>query len=44
MQPYWRLAHFYAVHRMMHKWNTTSVPDVGAWLYKQVHSLHHKSR
>jgi sterol desaturase/sphingolipid hydroxylase (fatty acid hydroxylase superfamily) len=29
---------------MMHKWNTRSLPDVGAWLYKHVHSLHHKSR
>lgn len=42
--PYPRLAHFFVVHRAMHKWQTTSIPDVGAWLYKHVHSLHHKSR
>ena len=29
----------------MHAWNTPSwCPDVGAFLYKHVHSLHHKSR
>ena len=50
--PYWRLAHFYSVHRMMHAWHTRSssswlvrqVPDVGHWLYKNVHELHHKSK
>lgn len=31
---------FYALHRCLHAWGTTSVPDVGAWLYKNVHSLH----
>lgn len=42
--PYWRIVHFYVVHRGMHKWGTKSIPDVGAWLYRWVHSLHHKSR
>jgi len=47
--PYWRLAHFFAVHRAMHKWfpgrapGAGWCPDVGALLYKWVHSLHHKS-
>jgi sterol desaturase/sphingolipid hydroxylase (fatty acid hydroxylase superfamily) len=42
--PYWRLAHFYTIHRGMHPWYTTSIPDVGQFLYKWVHSLHHKSK
>eukprot|EP01116_Phalansterium_solitarium_P004595 TRINITY_DN15628_c0_g1_i1.p1 TRINITY_DN15628_c0_g1~~TRINITY_DN15628_c0_g1_i1.p1 ORF type:complete len:319 (-),score=81.01 TRINITY_DN15628_c0_g1_i1:455-1411(-) len=41
--PYWRICHFYFIHRMMHPWRTTIVPDVGKLLYRQVHSLHHKS-
>ena len=31
------------MHRAMHPWKTTSIPDIGKFLYKQVHSLHHKS-
>ncbi|CAE8643181.1 unnamed protein product [Polarella glacialis] len=27
----------------MHPWKTSSVPDVGKFLYRHVHSLHHKS-
>jgi amino acid permease len=42
--PIWRNAHFYWVHRFMHKWNTTRIPDFGQWMYKHVHSLHHQSR
>ena len=48
--PYWRLAHFFVVHRSMHKWfpgrapGTGWCPDVGAALYSWVHSLHHKSK
>lgn len=42
--PYWRIAHFYSVHRLMHKWNIKGIPDVGAFLYRHVHSLHHKSK
>lgn len=33
---------FFSMHRMLHAWGTT--PDPGAWLYKHVHSLHHKSK
>lgn len=40
---YWRLTHFWFVHRMMHPWRTKWVPDIGKQLYKHVHSLHHKS-
>ena len=40
---HWRLAHFYVIHRLMHPWKTKSIPDIGKWLYKHVHSLHHKS-
>jgi len=39
--PVWRNSHFYFVHRFMHKWNTTWIPDFGQWMYKHVHSLHH---
>ena len=39
----YRDAHFYCIHRMMHPWRTTRFPDVGKFLYKHVHSLHHKS-
>jgi len=40
---HWRIPHFYAMHRVMHPWKTTLVPDVGKFLYRHVHSLHHKS-
>jgi len=39
----WRSPHFYAIHRMMHPWRVSGVPDVGKFLYRRVHSLHHKS-
>ena len=35
---------FYAMHRLLHKWGTTGFPDVGAWLYRNVHALHHDSK
>jgi len=38
-----RIPHFYAIHRMMHPWRIQGVPDVGKFLYRHVHSLHHKS-
>jgi len=38
-----RLIHFYVIHRLMHPWKTTQIPDVGKFLYRHVHSLHHKS-
>ena len=39
--PTWRDGHFYWVHRFMHKWNTTWIPDVGEWMYNNAHYLHH---
>merc|ERR1712179_411907 len=38
-----RIPHFHLIHRAMHPWKTTSFPDIGKFLYRQVHSLHHKS-
>ena len=38
-----RIPHFHAMHRMMHPWKTSRIPDVGKFLYRHVHSLHHKS-
>ena len=35
---------FYSMHRLLHRWGTTSIPDIGAFLYKHVHSLHHVSK
>ena len=40
---FWRVPHFHLIHRGMHPWRTTSFPDIGKWLYRKVHSLHHKS-
>lgn len=44
---YWRLGHFYWVHRAMHPWwdreNGLMQGDIGAVLYRYVHSMHHKS-
>jgi len=42
---YWRDFHFYFVHRVMHPWRfqVFGKVDIGQWLYKHVHSLHHKS-
>lgn len=44
---YWREIHFYWVHRMMHPWwdrnSGLMQGDIGAFLYRHVHSLHHKS-
>ena len=42
--PYLQIVHFYATHRFMHKWGCSPSWDLGAFLYKHVHSLHHKSR
>jgi sterol desaturase/sphingolipid hydroxylase (fatty acid hydroxylase superfamily) len=45
--PYWRDFHFFFVHRGMHPWwnrnNGLLQGDLGAFLYRHVHSLHHKS-
>lgn len=44
---YWREIHFYWAHRGMHPWFARERGlldgDVGAFLYRHVHSLHHKS-
>ena len=40
---HWRIPHFWAVHRVMHPWKIDYIPDVGKFLYRYVHSLHHKS-
>jgi sterol desaturase/sphingolipid hydroxylase (fatty acid hydroxylase superfamily) len=40
---HWRVPHFYCIHRAMHPWKREGIPDIGKWLYKHVHSLHHKS-
>ena len=48
--PHAQIVHFYAVHRVMHRWfvrrapRAGVLPDVGALLYKYVHFLHHRSR
>jgi len=38
-----RSPHFYLIHRMIHPWRIAGIPDIGKFLYKHVHSLHHKS-
>ena len=44
---YWREFHFYWCHRMIHPWwhrsNGLAQGDIGAFLYRHCHSLHHKS-
>jgi len=44
---YWREFHFYWAHRMIHPWwngkNGLAQGDIGAFLYRWFHSLHHKS-
>jgi hypothetical protein len=44
---YWRIAHFWAIHRGMHPWwdrrRGLLDGDIGAFLYRWVHAHHHKS-
>ena len=40
---FWRDTHFYLIHRAIHPWRLNGIPDLGRWLYRNVHSLHHKS-
>ena len=44
---HWRILHFWFIHRNMHPWwnrnNGLAQLDVGAFLYRWVHSHHHKS-
>ncbi|CAF1030163.1 unnamed protein product [Rotaria sordida] len=44
---YWSAFHFYWSHRFMHPWwsvrNGVREGDIGAFLYRHFHSLHHRS-
>jgi len=44
---YWRILHFWFIHRNMHPWwslkNGLAQGDVGAFLYRWVHKHHHRS-
>ncbi|CAE7711908.1 unnamed protein product, partial [Symbiodinium pilosum] len=40
---HWRIPHFYLMHRALHPWRTTTIPDFGKFLYRHVHAQHHKS-
>jgi sterol desaturase/sphingolipid hydroxylase (fatty acid hydroxylase superfamily) len=43
---HWRIPHFWLLHRSMHPWKKSWIPkslDPGRFLYRYVHSLHHKS-
>ena len=40
---HWRVPHFHLMHRAIHPWRTTTVPDLGKFLYRHVHAQHHKS-
>ena len=33
--------HFHILHRLMHPWRVSFLPDFGRFLYRQVHALHH---
>lgn len=45
--PYWRDGHFFFAHRLMHSYfakdSRFASFDLGRWLYRHVHSLHHRS-
>ncbi|CAF1116724.1 unnamed protein product [Rotaria sordida] len=45
---YWKAFHFYVIHRITHLWwsvqNSFREGDIGAFLYRYFHSLHHQSR
>jgi len=40
---HYRAPHFYFIHRLMHPWRLKYGPDIGKFLYRHAHSLHHKS-
>ena len=40
---HYRGPHFWFVHRIMHPWRFKYGPDVGKFLYRNAHYLHHKS-
>ena len=35
---HYRIPHFHLMHRAMHPWRTTTVPDIGKFLYRQVNT------
>eukprot|EP01062_Namystynia_karyoxenos_P013611 TRINITY_DN14903_c0_g1_i1.p1 TRINITY_DN14903_c0_g1~~TRINITY_DN14903_c0_g1_i1.p1 ORF type:complete len:327 (+),score=98.96 TRINITY_DN14903_c0_g1_i1:80-1060(+) len=43
--PYWMELHFFCIHRILHPWGwkLPLVGDPGRFIYRHVHSLHHKS-
>lgn len=43
--PYWRTIHFHFAHRFLHPWRSAVSQglDPGRWLYRNIHSHHHKS-
>lgn len=43
--PYWADFHFFFIHRFIHPWCPQRLGryDLGKFLYKHVHSIHHKS-
>jgi len=42
---YWRELHFYWCHRFMHPWGWSLCGvDIGAFMYKHVHKVHHRSK
>ena len=42
LTPFWRDSHFYLIHRVMHPWNTTWIPDIGHYLFEYAHYIHHE--
>merc|ERR1712194_736497 len=41
---YWSDVHFWFAHRLLHPWfGKGGGVDPGLWLYRHVHSVHHKS-
>jgi sterol desaturase/sphingolipid hydroxylase (fatty acid hydroxylase superfamily) len=43
LAAFWSDLHFYFAHRVLHPWGVGGSLDPGKFLYKHVHSLHHKS-
>lgn len=40
---YWRSVYGWGIHRVMHPWKIEGIPDMGKFLYRHFHSLHHRS-
>ena len=41
--PFIKEGYDFCIHRGMHPWNTTTIPDIGYYLYKYGHEIHHIS-